>query len=285
MDRLRRSFRDSFRRRKDRVPESSKPHQWQSDEQAVRSATCSFSVKYLGCVEVFESRGMQVCEEALKVLRVCIYDEPMEGTNNINVRLSVPQNSRRRAIRGLLHVSGDGLRVVDDDTKGLIVDQTIEKVSFCAPDRNHERGFSYICRDGTTRRWMCHGFLASKDSGERLSHAVGCAFAVCLERKQRRDTECSVTMTFDMKNSTFTRSGSFRQPSLTERLANERGVDVIPSAVVPPLPKPHNPFAIERPHATPTMLERQGSFRGFTGLNSHSPFKRQMSLRYALPVA
>uniref|UniRef100_A0A2M3Z990 Putative adaptor protein numb n=1 Tax=Anopheles braziliensis TaxID=58242 RepID=A0A2M3Z990_9DIPT len=254
MDRLRKSFRDSFRRRKDRVPEAAKPHQWQSDEQAVRSATCTFSVKYLGCVEVFESRGMQVCEEALKVLR----------------------NSRRRAIRAQLHVSGDGLRVVEDDTKGLIVDQTIEKVSFCAPDRNHERGFSYICRDGTTRRWMCHGFLASKDSGERLSHAVGCAFAVCLERKQRRDKECGVTMTFDMKNSTFTRTGSFRQQTMTERLAD--------TAVVVPQPnsnasKPYNPFAIERPHATPSMLERQGSFRGFTQIGSASPFKRQMSLR------
>lgn len=260
MDRLRRSFRDSFRRRKDRVPESSKPHQWQSDEQAVRSATCSFAVKYLGCVEVFESRGMQVCEEALKVLR----------------------NSRRRPIRGLLHVSGDGLRVVDDETKGLIVDQTIEKVSFCAPDRNHERGFSYICRDGTTRRWMCHGFLAIKDSGERLSHAVGCAFAVCLERKQRRDKECGVTMTFDMKNSTFTRTGSFRQQTFTERLANnERNVDGVqpPSAAVAPQPKPYNPFAIERPHATPSMLERQGSFRAFSTIGSQSPFKRQMSLR------
>uniref|UniRef100_A0A1L8DMR4 Putative adaptor protein numb n=1 Tax=Nyssomyia neivai TaxID=330878 RepID=A0A1L8DMR4_9DIPT len=251
MDRLRRSFRDSFRRRKERVPESSKPHQWQADEAAVRSATCSFPVKYLGCVEVYESRGMQVCEEALKVLR----------------------NSRRRPVRGLLHVSGDGLRVVDDETKGLIVDQTIEKVSFCAPDRNHERGFSYICRDGTTRRWMCHGFLASKDSGERLSHAVGCAFAVCLERKQRRDKECGVTMTFDLKNSTFTRSGSFRQQSLTERLAEA------PMATVAPQPKPFNPFAIERPHATPSMLERQGSFRGFSNLGSGSPFKRQMSLR------
>lgn len=72
MDRLRRSFRDSFRRRKDRVPESSKPHQWQSDTEAVHSATCSFPVKYLGCVEVFESRGMHICEEALKVLRVNI---------------------------------------------------------------------------------------------------------------------------------------------------------------------------------------------------------------------
>ncbi|TDG45826.1 hypothetical protein AWZ03_007781 [Drosophila navojoa] len=263
MDRLRRSFRDSFRRRKDRVPESSKPHQWQADEEAVRSATCSFSVKYLGCVEVFESRGMQVCEEALKVLR----------------------QSRRRPVRGLLHVSGDGLRVVDDETKGLIVDQTIEKVSFCAPDRNHERGFSYICRDGTTRRWMCHGFLACKDSGERLSHAVGCAFAVCLERKQRRDKECGVTMTFDTKNSTFTRTGSFRQQTLTERLAmatvgsNERSADG-PALPGPPAAtvKPFNPFAIERPHATPNMLERQSSFRLST-IGSQSPFKRQMSLR------
>lgn len=72
MDRLRRSFRDSFRRRKDRVPESSKPPQWPTDEQAVRSSTCSFPVKYLGCVEVFESRGMHICEEALRVLRVRI---------------------------------------------------------------------------------------------------------------------------------------------------------------------------------------------------------------------
>ncbi|XP_076289530.1 NUMB endocytic adaptor protein isoform X2 [Lasioglossum baleicum] len=254
MDRLRRSFRDSFRRRKDsHVPESSKPHQWQADETAVRSATCAFHVKYLGCVEVFESRGMQVCEEALKVLR----------------------NSRRRPVRAVLHVSGDGLRVVEDETKGLIVDQTIEKVSFCAPDRNHEKGFSYICRDGTTRRWMCHGFLALKESGERLSHAVGCAFAACLERKQRRDKECGVTMTFDSKTSTFTRSGSFRQSSLTERLqdSRERAIDV------PPVKQVYNPFAIERPHATPSMLERQGSFRGFTQLNQASPFKRQLSLR------
>lgn len=248
MDRLRRSFRDSFRRRKDRIPESSKPHQWQADESAVRSGTCTFAVKYLGCVEVFDSRGMQVCEEALKVLR----------------------GSRRRPVRAVLHVSGDGLRVVEEETKGLIVDQTIEKVSFCAPDRNHERGFSYICRDGTTRRWMCHGFLALRESGERLSHAVGCAFAVCLERKQKRDKECGVTMMFDMKNNTFTRTGSFRQQSLTER-----GVDVGPPKPAPPA----NPFAIERPHATPSMLQRQGSCRGFSTLGQNSPFKRQMSLR------
>lgn len=158
---------------------------------------------------------------------------------------------------------------MEDETKGLIVDQTIEKVSFCAPDRNHERGFSYICRDGTTRRWMCHGFLALRETGERLSHAVGCAFAVCLERKQKRDKECNVTMMFDAKNSTFTRSGSFRQQSITERIDKD----------TQNRPPPVNPFAIERPHATPSMLQRQGSFRGLGTLGQNSPFKRQMSLR------
>lgn len=118
---------------------------------------------------------------------------------------------------------------------------------------------------------MCHGFLALRESGERLSHAVGCAFAVCLERKQKRDKECGVTMTFDTKNSTFTRTGSFRQQGLTERL--ERAVDV------PSKPPPVNPFAIERPHATPSLLQRQGSCRGFSTLGQNSPFKRQMSLR------
>lgn len=63
-------------------------------------------------------------------------------------------------VMGYQHCYIDG----DDVLQGLIVDQTIEKVSFCAPDRNHEKGFSYICRDGTTRRWMCHGFLALKES-------------------------------------------------------------------------------------------------------------------------
>ncbi|XP_041988455.1 protein numb isoform X2 [Aricia agestis] len=262
MERLRRSFRESFRRRKGSPPESARPHQWHADEAAVRAGTCTFPVKYLGCVEVFESRGMQVCEEALKVLR----------------------NSRRRPIRAVLHVSGDGLRVVEEETKGLIVDQTIEKVSFCAPDRNHERGFSYICRDGTTRRWMCHGFLAGRDSGERLSHAVGCAFAACLERKQRRDKECAVSMSIDAASHAFTRQGSFRKSGIISRRVSEADAPS-PAPAAPPPPAsappraPHNPFAVERPHAAPHLLERQGSFRGFAHLNNNSPFKRQMSLR------
>jgi len=252
MEKLKRSF--SFRKKKDHVPECSKPHQWQEDERKVRDGTCSFQVRYLGCIEVFESRGIQVCEEAVKALKA---------------------QCKGKYQRAILYVSGDALRVVDEISKGLIVDQTIEKVSFCAPDRNHEKGFAYICRDGTTRRWMCHGFLALKESGERLSHAVGCAFAICLEKKQKREKE-TVTVTFNEKGTSFSRTGSFRQTTLTERLEDPQSA-IIAEPV--PLTPASNEYAVQRPHATQDMLMRQGSFRGFSKLNESSPFKRQLSLR------
>ncbi|XP_076605534.1 protein numb homolog isoform X4 [Chaetodon auriga] len=285
-------LRQSFRRKKDvYVPESSRPHQWQTDEEAVRSGKCSFAVKYLGHVEVEESRGMHICEDAVKRLKT----------------------AGKKPVRAVLWVSADGLRVVDDKTKDLILDQTIEKVSFCAPDRNFERAFSYICRDGTTRRWICHCFMAIKDSGERLSHAVGCAFAACLERKQKREKECGVTATFDANRTTFTREGSFRVTTATEAAEREEvmrqlqdakkaetDVNVIgnsatsatnssahqtggspsPSSSPPLSMSALGPQAIPRRHAPADVIARQGSFRGFPALSQKtSPFKRQLSLR------
>ncbi|XP_027857113.1 protein numb homolog isoform X2 [Xiphophorus couchianus] len=295
-------LRQSFRRKKDiYVPESSRPHQWQTDEEAVRSGRCSFAVKYLGHVEVEESRGMHICEDAVKRLKT-----DKKFFKGFFVKAG------KKAVRAVLWVSADGLRVVDDKTKDLILDQTIEKVSFCAPDRNFERAFSYICRDGTTRRWICHCFMAIKDSGERLSHAVGCAFAACLERKQKREKECGVTATFDANRTTFTREGSFRVTTATEAAEREEvmrqlqdakketDVNVVgnsansvtnssvlqsgsspsPSSSPPLSVGALGPQVIPRRHAPAEALARQGSFRGFPALSQKtSPFKRQLSLR------
>ncbi|XP_029699495.1 numb-like protein isoform X1 [Takifugu rubripes] len=276
-------LRQSLRRKKPTyVPEASRPHQWQADEEAVRKGKCNFPVRYLGLVEVEESRGMHVCEDAVKKLKV----------------------SGKKTVKAVLWVSADGLRVVDDKTKDLIVDQTIEKVSFCAPDRNYDKAFSYICRDGTTRRWMCHCFMALKDSGERLSHAVGCAFAACLERKQRREKECGVTASFDASRTSFVREGSFRGNSTCSQQGGSSERDEIlpnkkkdPPSAIPALPpgtasppegaaspmerpEPGGPHAIPRRHAPIEQLVRQGSFRGFPALSQkNSPFKRQLSLR------
>lgn len=57
MERLRRSFRDSFRRRKEPISEASKPHLWQTDEMDVRSGSCFFQVKvsYRGLILNFSN--------------------------------------------------------------------------------------------------------------------------------------------------------------------------------------------------------------------------------------
>nr|XP_032637251.1 protein numb homolog isoform X4 [Chelonoidis abingdonii] len=311
-------LRQSFRRKKDvYVPEASRPHQWQTDEEGVRTGKCSFPVKYLGHVEVDESRGMHVCEDAVKRLKalptVIALDLSPLFLQERKFFKGFFGKTGRKAVKAVLWVSADGLRVVDEKTKDLIVDQTIEKVSFCAPDRNFDRAFSYICRDGTTRRWICHCFMAVKDTGERLSHAVGCAFAACLERKQKREKECGVTATFDASRTTFTREGSFRVTTATEQAEREEIMRQIqdakaetevkttaapsatPSNTAPSPGSPasptadltasldkemNHPHAIPRRHAPIEQLARQGSFRGFPALSQKmSPFKRQLSLR------
>lgn len=62
---------------------------------SIADGHANYTFQYLGSVEVGESRGMQVCEEALKTLRT----------------------NRRRPTKGVLYVSGDGLRVVDSENK------------------------------------------------------------------------------------------------------------------------------------------------------------------------
>ncbi|KAK7797396.1 hypothetical protein U0070_015453, partial [Myodes glareolus] len=141
--------------------------------------------------------------------------------------------------------------------------------------------------------------MAVKDTGERLSHAVGCAFAACLERKQKREKECGVTATFDASRTTFTREGSFRVTTATEQAEREEtdkavvGPSVASSNTAPSPSSPtsptsdttaslemSNPHAIPRRHAPIEQLARQGSFRGFPALSQKmSPFKRQLSLR------
>lgn len=147
------------------ISPSAAAHPWEEDRHKVLSVGASFSVKYLASKEVSQPRGVRVCENAVK---------------------ATPYRKGKK--RMTLTISKGGIRIVDDTTKMLAVDQPINKISFCSPDAYNPRIFSYIARDGVTRRWICHVFVAAKGlTGERLSHALGCAFAACLADKQKTE--------------------------------------------------------------------------------------------------
>ncbi|TFJ96344.1 Ig kappa chain C region [Platysternon megacephalum] len=186
-------LRQSLRRKKPaHVPEASRPHQWQADEEAVRRGKCSFPVRYLGHAEVEESRGMHVCEEAVKKLKT----------------------SGRKSVKSVLWVSADGLRVVDDKTKvrGWVRGEGLGIVGGTARGVMGQWG----AVGGSCHPPTPHGLSGSPADGERLSHAVGCAFAACLERKQKREKECGVTASFDANRTSFAREGSFRAPAASQ---------------------------------------------------------------------
>jgi hypothetical protein len=53
---------------------AAKPTSWLDDETKVRDGSCSFHVKYLGSIEVTDSRGMEICEKAIDgLLLVCLF--------------------------------------------------------------------------------------------------------------------------------------------------------------------------------------------------------------------
>ncbi|KAG5269318.1 hypothetical protein AALO_G00200680 [Alosa alosa] len=247
-------LRQSLRRKKPTyVPEASRPHQWQADEEAVRKGKCSFPVRYLGLVEVDESRGMHVCEEAVKKLKV----------------------SGKKTVKAVLWVSADGLRVVDDKTKDLIVDQTIEKVSFCAPDRNYDKAFSYICRDGTTRRWICHCFMALKDS--RALKECGRHRRSRRQPRRRSSAGGSFRVTSGSQQNEQQLQDKKKEPCVS---AMPPGNASPPEGAASPGDRGEPHAVIPRRHAPLEQLVRQGSFRGFPALSGkNSPFKRQLSLR------
>uniref|UniRef100_A0AC35UDT2 PID domain-containing protein n=1 Tax=Rhabditophanes sp. KR3021 TaxID=114890 RepID=A0AC35UDT2_9BILA len=304
LDRFKKSIRKSFRLKpKDKQglsfseaktskngssSSTEKPSAWLPDELSVRNGVCSFAVKYYGQTEVIEGRGINVCEAAMKILL----------------------NKKTKPIKAILYVSGDGLRVVgQSNNQGLIVDQTIEKVSFCAPDRNNDAGFCYISRDGTSRRWICHGFMAVKETGERLSHAVGCAFSICLEKKKKREEDAVVASASSPGSSVVTSiiikpDGSKtitstpvvpepvfghgnkgyqsfrRQMSLTDRYNDPQSAKV--TETLPIKNGPSSTTSKPRPLANPALFERQASLRTPES-NIAQSFKRLHSLRTELP--
>ncbi|EDV28781.1 uncharacterized protein TRIADDRAFT_19677 [Trichoplax adhaerens] len=170
----------SFRRKhapKTTSSEDQRSSYWEEDSYKVKHGQIVFPVKYLGSLEVTKSRGTDICHEAA---------------------MAMMKNHKRKKTSLVINING--VRVTDENTKQLLLDQTVEKISFCTPDPKDDRLFSYICRDGTSMKWLCHSFLTDKASGERISNALGSAFSESylrkedLRKKEVANEVCSVSL-------------------------------------------------------------------------------------------
>ncbi|KAI0986099.1 hypothetical protein GJ496_003520 [Pomphorhynchus laevis] len=134
------------------------------NEDVAQQKIYHFKVKYLGQKVVEFPKGMSVCEAVISELYL----------------------KNRKPRKMALRISNDSIRVTDKLLKSLIIDQAIEKISYCCPDRHRKNGFAYICRDCVCKTWNCHAFLTAKCQAPRLNYIIGMAFQHCYEQKQVR---------------------------------------------------------------------------------------------------
>lgn len=232
---------------------------WQEDEMKVRKGTCNFLLHYIGCLQVMDSKGIEVCEEATK---------------------KVVEKTEKPYKTVIFQVRGEHLKTVNEENGELLMDQLVERVSFCSPNRQDVKGFAYICRDSATRSWVCHVFISLKEKGERVSYAVGYAFNICMELRMKRETD---------KDSGFVRSQSFRTTSMSDRRTDPQSALVAGEAI--PKRKIGRLQSIDRPRP-PEQLKRQSSLISLNNIdelqaaeeNSSKAvrsrvFKRQMSMK------
>uniref|UniRef100_A0A914YQX7 PID domain-containing protein n=1 Tax=Panagrolaimus superbus TaxID=310955 RepID=A0A914YQX7_9BILA len=236
MDKLRRSIRKSFRKAPGfsgsdstavsstnngitdegvTTTSSSSSSPWEADAKNVRAGICKFNVKYLGSCEVYESRGVHVCEGALTHLK-----------------------TRKKPTKAILYISGDGLRVVDrESNRGLIVDQTIEK-------------------------------------GERVSHAVGCAFTICLEAKKKREIEQASAAGKSIPSTATTNATTINSEELSKSRTSTSASKYSDLNAVWNTPTPPEPATTTTTTTTPGM-----GTNNFAKINpAYASFRRQLSI-------
>lgn len=139
------------------------------DMESVRSGTCFFQVDYQGCMEVNDKYSSEECCEILRGLR----------------------KTRRGPTKANLHISGDGVRLVECGTMDTIFEKSFGDLEFCTSDVKNEKGFGFISTE-LGNRWMCYGFSAVRVSGARISYAFGCAIDVYVENNREDDTDDDV---------------------------------------------------------------------------------------------
>ncbi|RDD42190.1 Numb-like protein [Trichoplax sp. H2] len=199
----------SFRRKhapKTTSSEDQRSSYWEEDSYKVKHGQIVFPVKYLGSLEVTKSRGTDICHEAAMAMMKNHKRKKTSLVININgVRVTdenTKVSSRSNNITFFtVYVNNDYFLSANDAVANqLLLDQTVEKISFCTPDPKDDRLFSYICRDGTSMKWLCHSFLTDKASGERISNALGSAFSESylrkedLRKKEVANEVCSVSL-------------------------------------------------------------------------------------------
>ncbi|NXQ55615.1 ARH protein, partial [Anthoscopus minutus] len=145
-------------RRRRKLPES-----WADMQEPLLEGMC-FTLKYLGMTLVEKPKGEDMAAAAIRRI------------------VATAQVGARKFQKVILTVSPRGISLQDADTKEMVENISIYRISYCTTDKLQNKVFAYVAQSQENGALECHAFLSPKKKiAQAVTLTVAQAFQMALD--------------------------------------------------------------------------------------------------------
>ncbi|XP_041885342.1 low density lipoprotein receptor adapter protein 1-like isoform X2 [Corvus kubaryi] len=145
-------------RRRRKLPES-----WGDMQEPLLEGMC-FTLKYLGMTLVEKPKGEDMAAAAIRRI------------------VATARVGARKFQKVILTVSPRGISLQDADTKEMVENISIYRISYCTTDKLQNKVFAYVAQSQESGALECHAFLSPKKKiAQAVTLTVAQAFQMALD--------------------------------------------------------------------------------------------------------
>ncbi|KAM6207567.1 low density lipoprotein receptor adapter protein 1-like isoform 3-T3 [Sarcoramphus papa] len=145
-------------RRRRKLPES-----WADMQEPLLEGMC-FTLKYLGMTLVEKPKGEDMAAAAIRRI------------------VATARVGARKSQKVILTVSPRGISLQDADTKEMVENISIYRISYCTTDKLQNKVFAYVAQSQESGALECHAFLSPKKKiAQAVTLTVAQAFQMALD--------------------------------------------------------------------------------------------------------
>ncbi|XP_066403814.1 low density lipoprotein receptor adapter protein 1-like isoform X1 [Molothrus aeneus] len=145
-------------RRRRKLPES-----WADMQEPLLEGMC-FTLKYLGMTLVEKPKGEDMAAAAIRRI------------------VATARVGARKFQKVILTVSPRGISLQDADTKEMVKNISIYRISYCTTDKLQNKVFAYVAQSQESGALECHAFLSPKKKiAQAVTLTVAQAFQMALD--------------------------------------------------------------------------------------------------------
>ncbi|XP_067999205.1 low density lipoprotein receptor adapter protein 1-like isoform X4 [Melanerpes formicivorus] len=145
-------------RRRRKLPES-----WADMQEPLLEGMC-FTLKYLGMTLVEKPKGEDMAAAAIRRI------------------VATARVGARKFQKVILTVSPRGISLQDADTKEMVENISIYRISYCTTDKLQNKVFAYVAQSQESGALECHAFLSPKKKiAQAVTLTVAQAFQMALD--------------------------------------------------------------------------------------------------------